>query len=199
MGIDNLWSVHLHGLRGCPPQSWCSHQFHQVPFLAHSSLESLCAHQPHTCLAFRSTTLDFKWTHHQLKMMECGGNERGAQFFKQHGLESNDATVKIDGKYTSRAAELYREKLKAEVGGVEQPKKRYAGDELRSLMSLASSRLVCSQRRSPRLNRRRPLRPLRLLRRPRRCLTPLMPLLRRQSRAPLSLLLLLLLLLLLSL
>ena len=73
----------------------------------------------------RSTTLDFKWTNHQLKMMENGGNERGAQFFKQHGLDASDATVKIDGKYNSRAAELYREKLRAEVGGVEQPKKRY--------------------------------------------------------------------------
>lgn len=74
----------------------------------------------------RSTTLDFKWTNHQLKMMESGGNERASQFFKQHGLESSDATVKIDGKYNSRAAELYREKLSSEVGGVEQPKKRYA-------------------------------------------------------------------------
>lgn len=74
----------------------------------------------------RSTTLDFKWTNHQLKMMETGGNERAAQFFKQHGLESNDASVKIDGKYNSRAAELYREKLKGEVSGVEQPKKRHA-------------------------------------------------------------------------
>lgn len=60
-------------------------------------------------------------------MMENGGNERAAQFFKQHGLDANDATVKIDTKYNSRAAELYREKLRAEVGGVEQPKKRYRG------------------------------------------------------------------------
>jgi hypothetical protein len=57
-------------------------------------------------------------------MMENGGNERASQFFKQHGLDSSDATVKIDGKYSSRAAELYREKLRAEVGGVEAPPKK---------------------------------------------------------------------------
>ena len=59
----------------------------------------------------RSTNLD-SWTVDQLKMMAFGGNGRGHLFFKQHGWSDGG---KIDSKYTSRAAELYKQLLAKEV------------------------------------------------------------------------------------
>jgi len=59
----------------------------------------------------RSVNLD-SWTPEQLKVMSFGGNGRGHTFFKQHGW--NDGG-KIESKYTSRAAELYRQLLAKEV------------------------------------------------------------------------------------
>ncbi|KAL6909359.1 hypothetical protein ACP4OV_001640 [Aristida adscensionis] len=59
----------------------------------------------------RSTNLD-SWTPDQLKMMAFGGNNRAHAFFKQHGW--NDGG-KVEAKYTSRAAELYRQILSKEV------------------------------------------------------------------------------------
>lgn len=45
-------------------------------------------------------------------MMIYGGNNRAQVFFKQHGWTDGG---KIEGKYTSRAAELYRQLLAKEV------------------------------------------------------------------------------------
>ncbi|MCO5580708.1 hypothetical protein L7F22_034578 [Adiantum nelumboides] len=59
----------------------------------------------------RSTNLD-SWTPEQLKIMSSGGNGRGLTFFKQHGWTEGG---KIESKYTSRAAELYRQLLTREV------------------------------------------------------------------------------------
>ncbi|KAL3677197.1 hypothetical protein R1sor_027145 [Riccia sorocarpa] len=59
----------------------------------------------------RSTTLD-SWNQDQLKLMMYGGNGRGRVFFKQHGWTDGG---KIESKYTSRAAELYRQLLIKEV------------------------------------------------------------------------------------
>ncbi|KAG6498991.1 probable ADP-ribosylation factor GTPase-activating protein AGD8 [Zingiber officinale] len=59
----------------------------------------------------RSTNLD-SWTPDQLKMMVFGGNNRAQIFFKQHGWTDDG---KIEAKYTSRAAELYRQLLSKEV------------------------------------------------------------------------------------
>eukprot|EP00250_Pteridium_aquilinum_P013706 c21519_g2_i1 orf=401-1654(-) len=59
----------------------------------------------------RSTNLD-SWTPDQLKIMSYGGNGRGLTFFKQHGWNEGG---KIESKYTSRAAELYRQLLAREV------------------------------------------------------------------------------------
>ncbi|KAL2609031.1 hypothetical protein R1flu_027604 [Riccia fluitans] len=59
----------------------------------------------------RSTTLD-SWNQDQLKLMLYGGNGRGRVFFKQHGWTDGG---KIESKYTSRAAELYRQLLIKEV------------------------------------------------------------------------------------
>ncbi|XP_078438003.1 putative ADP-ribosylation factor GTPase-activating protein AGD8 [Wolffia australiana] len=59
----------------------------------------------------RSTNLD-SWTPDQLKVMAFGGNNRAHVFFKQHGWTDGG---KIEAKYTSRAAELYRQLLSKEV------------------------------------------------------------------------------------
>ncbi|KAF3792965.1 putative ADP-ribosylation factor GTPase-activating protein [Nymphaea thermarum] len=59
----------------------------------------------------RSTNLD-SWTPEQLKMMSYGGNNRALVFFKQHGWTDGG---KIEAKYTSRAADLYRQLLSKEV------------------------------------------------------------------------------------
>nr|KJB21080.1 hypothetical protein B456_003G182200 [Gossypium raimondii] len=59
----------------------------------------------------RSTNLD-SWSTEQLKMMIYGGNNRAQVFFKQHGWSDGG---KIEAKYTSRAADLYRQILSKEV------------------------------------------------------------------------------------
>eukprot|EP01018_Ginkgo_biloba_P022132 Gb_31196 [translate_table: standard] len=59
----------------------------------------------------RSTNLD-TWTSEQLKLMSFGGNGRAQVFFKQHGWTDGG---EIESKYTSRAAELYRQLLVKEV------------------------------------------------------------------------------------
>jgi len=62
----------------------------------------------------RSTTLD-TWNQDQLKIMSVGGNLRAREFFKQHGWDETGAD-KIEPKYTSRAAQLYREVLAKDAG-----------------------------------------------------------------------------------
>ncbi|XP_073130441.1 probable ADP-ribosylation factor GTPase-activating protein AGD8 [Henckelia pumila] len=59
----------------------------------------------------RSTNLD-SWTPEQLKLMCFGGNTRAQVFFNQHGWSDGG---KVDAKYTSKAAELYRQLLAKEV------------------------------------------------------------------------------------
>lgn len=59
----------------------------------------------------RSTDLD-SWSPDQLKTMILGGNNRAHIFFKQHGWTDGG---KIEAKYKSRAAELYRQLLSKEA------------------------------------------------------------------------------------
>ncbi|KZV37272.1 arf gtpase-activating protein [Dorcoceras hygrometricum] len=59
----------------------------------------------------RSTNLD-SWTPEQLKLMCFGGNSRAQVFFNQHGWTAGG---KMEAKYTSKAAELYRQLLAKEV------------------------------------------------------------------------------------
>eukprot|EP01138_Halocafeteria_seosinensis_P015771 gb/GECG01016095.1/.p1 GENE.gb/GECG01016095.1/~~gb/GECG01016095.1/.p1 ORF type:complete len:511 (+),score=69.08 gb/GECG01016095.1/:1-1533(+) len=61
----------------------------------------------------RSTELD-KWKPKQLTTMKVGGNERARQFFKSKGWVDG-ADVKIEEKYASRAASLYRQHLAKQV------------------------------------------------------------------------------------
>ncbi|KAG7569230.1 Arf GTPase activating protein [Arabidopsis thaliana x Arabidopsis arenosa] len=60
---------------------------------------------------FRSTNLD-SWSPEQLKMMVYGGNNRAQVFFKQYGWSDGGKT---EAKYTSRAADLYKQILAKEV------------------------------------------------------------------------------------
>lgn len=61
----------------------------------------------------RSTTLD-TWTEEQLQLMAAGGNQRARTFFKQHGWDEIGSD-KIEQKYTSRAAQLYRKQLEKDA------------------------------------------------------------------------------------
>ncbi|XP_029019040.1 ADP-ribosylation factor GTPase-activating protein 3 [Betta splendens] len=56
----------------------------------------------------RSIELDFNWSWFQLRCMQVGGNATAIGFFSQHGSTASAANA----KYNSRAAQLYREKIK---------------------------------------------------------------------------------------
>jgi ADP-ribosylation factor GTPase-activating protein 1 len=54
------------------------------------------------------------WNPDQLRKMQAGGNAKLNDFFRQHGV---DKATDIRVKYNNRAAEVYRDKIRAEVEG----------------------------------------------------------------------------------
>ena len=62
----------------------------------------------------RSTNLD-SWQLAQLRTMKVSGNASATDFFTRHGGASSLNDPDVKKKYTSRAAELYKEELARRV------------------------------------------------------------------------------------
>jgi len=71
----------------------------------------------------RSSGLD-QWKKGELKFMELGGNAKARDFYRKHGGYADAKEGKFsDTKYNSRAADLYKQKLRSEVEGDGKDKK----------------------------------------------------------------------------
>uniref|UniRef100_A0A3Q1CWJ4 ADP-ribosylation factor GTPase-activating protein 3 n=1 Tax=Amphiprion ocellaris TaxID=80972 RepID=A0A3Q1CWJ4_AMPOC len=81
----------------------------------------------------RSTELDYNWSWFQLRCMQVGGNASAITFFSQHGCTASAANA----KYNSRAAQLYREKIKTLAT---QATKRHGTEVMQTLWFILASK-----------------------------------------------------------
>lgn len=82
----------------------------------------------------RSTQLD-QWTWDQLRAMKVGGNQSAQEYFRQHGINQMDAK----SKYSSRAAQMYKERLGQKVQEDIQRNPKFTADDLHSGHSAAAA------------------------------------------------------------
>lgn len=119
----------------CPAKNptWCS-----VPYGVFICMQCAGIHRSlgvHISFV-RSATLD-TWSEEQLRLMAAGGNQRARNFFKQHGWDEQGSD-KIPAKYTSRAAQLYKDLLAKEAASLAAPGSPPSLASAKSLESLAA-------------------------------------------------------------
>lgn len=62
-----------------------------------------------------SRSISLPWPDIELRMMILGGNHRAKVYFKEHGLTDEDGPRNVKEKYTSNAAECYKNLLVREM------------------------------------------------------------------------------------
>lgn len=100
----------------------CAGASAQWASVSHGVYLSIGAAGVHRSLGVRtsfvlSTTMD-SWKPVHLRMMELGGNGRFQEFLREHGIAED---MPIRKKYNTRAAEWYRENLRALAEGLPPP------------------------------------------------------------------------------
>lgn len=85
-----------------------------ISFVRRASLAVSLNIDPDGLTARRSTHLD-SWQTDQLRAMKVGGNASALEFFTKHGGSPMLADSDTRKKYSSRAAELYKEELARRV------------------------------------------------------------------------------------
>lgn len=104
----HIWCLYLLRMFERASEYGRAYQFCQASLLSCSNKD------PDSLTAYRSTNLD-SWQINQLRTMKVGGNASASDFFTKHGGSSLLANSDTRKKYSSRAAELYKEALAKRV------------------------------------------------------------------------------------